>query len=166
MKYERQRHSRLFIALQERKKKIEKAATPCTLRGIVFSTRAERLRPILQCGTSSQRRQRARIKWDAQVPSIARRTLWPSDSSDKPPSVKQLLGESTHCRFVTAETHLQLSAVLLEPLRVHQCGGECNSTFRSAEDNKGKSVRKAESKWARGFKNHLNYVMLGRSFDP
>lgn len=40
MKYERQRHSQLFIALQERKKTIEKAATPYTLRGrvgIVFS---------------------------------------------------------------------------------------------------------------------------------
>lgn len=35
MKYERQRHSQLFIALQERKKKIEKAATPYTLRGRV-----------------------------------------------------------------------------------------------------------------------------------
>lgn len=33
MKYERQPHSPLFIALQERKKKIVKAATPHTLQG-------------------------------------------------------------------------------------------------------------------------------------
>lgn len=48
MKYERQQHSPLFIALQERKRKIEKAATPHTLQGragIIFSFAKEELRP-------------------------------------------------------------------------------------------------------------------------
>lgn len=49
MKYERQQHSPLFIALQERKRKIEKAATPHTLQGragIIFSLAKEELHPI------------------------------------------------------------------------------------------------------------------------
>lgn len=51
MKYERQQHSPLFIALQERKRKIEKAATPRTLQGrvgIIFSSAKEELRPIFR----------------------------------------------------------------------------------------------------------------------
>lgn len=49
MKYERQQHSPLFIALQKRK--MEKAATPHTLQGrvgIIFSFAKEELRPIFR----------------------------------------------------------------------------------------------------------------------
>lgn len=49
MKYERQQHSSLFIALQERNRKIEKAATPHRLQGrlgIIFLSAKEELGPI------------------------------------------------------------------------------------------------------------------------
>lgn len=51
MKYERQQHSPLFIGLQERKRKIEKAAMPHTLQGragIIFSFAKEELRPVFR----------------------------------------------------------------------------------------------------------------------
>lgn len=73
MKYERQQHSPLFIALQERKKKIEKAATPHTLQGrvgIIFSFAKEELRPIFRthtCHGNGIRQASPHI-----VPSIAR----------------------------------------------------------------------------------------------
>lgn len=79
--------STIYSTAREKEKDRESSHTVYTpgQSGHRFFTRAEELRPILQSATSSRRRQRARINWDAQVPSIARRTLWPSDSSDKPP---------------------------------------------------------------------------------
>lgn len=63
MKYERQQHSQLFIAQQERKKKkMVKAATPYTLRGrvavviFIFSLveREEAPQKVAQFGKSSR----------------------------------------------------------------------------------------------------------------
>ena len=51
MKYERQQHSPLFIALQEKKRKTEKATTPHTLQGrvgIIFSFAKVELHPIFR----------------------------------------------------------------------------------------------------------------------
>lgn len=50
MKYERQQHSSLFIALQGRKRKIEKVAASYTLHiaGIIFSYSKEGLHPVLK----------------------------------------------------------------------------------------------------------------------
>lgn len=92
MKYERQRHSQLFIALQEGKKKIEKAATPYTpewasflhsCRGIASSFT---MCNVIAAGGRSGR----------QIPLIT-----------PPPPVLHSCWEKP---LVTSETHLRLSA--------------------------------------------------------
>lgn len=73
MKYERQQHSPLFIALQEKKRKTEKATTPHTLQGrvgIIFSFAKAELRPIFRmhiCHGNGIRQASPYI----QVPSMA-----------------------------------------------------------------------------------------------
>lgn len=175
MKYERQQHSPLFIALQERKRKIENAATPHTLQGtlgIIFSVAKEELRPIFTM-------HRCHGRWHRTGRSVYT-SPFHSENFNKFVAISFLfwLTELNRCSgkapvaalcclFVTIQTRLQLGAALHKLLKMYQCCWERNSLSCSAGDNDEKTPKRSHVKVGMQLKESLQlcYAMFRWSSD-